>query len=350
MVVEHRLPVSGRFPHTIKGCNFPRKPAAGWENLDFSGSAHGFGDGQITLWFLSQALDVITARTAMVFRGTIRTIATAVLLIWIAPVQAFDSASYPDLSGQWLRVNLGLGGQITFDPTKAWGLAQQAPLTAEYQAIHEASIADQANGGQGNWLSGSRCLPAGMPATMNGYNSIELVVLPEITYIMVEHNLPIHRRIYTDGRDWPQEVAPTFQGYSIGKWIDSEGKGRFDVLEVETRHFKGPRALEPTGIPTHADNLSIVKERIYRDKAVPNTLYDELTLFDHALTRPWTVLKTYRPNAAKHPVWREENCPAITRLVQIRDEVYFKGADDNLLPTRKNQPPPDLRYFNKTRP
>src|SRR5437667_3843625 len=131
----------------------------------------------------------------MLFRGSICAIATAALLTSVLPAQAFEDAMYPDLRGQWLRVNLGLGGQITFDPTKAWGLAQQAPLTAEYQAIHEASIADQANGGQGNWLSGSRCLPAGMPATMNGYNLIELGVLPELTYIMVEHNLPIHRRI-----------------------------------------------------------------------------------------------------------------------------------------------------------
>src|SRR6266568_2010556 len=285
----------------------------------------------------------------MLFWGSICAIAMAALLNSIGPVEAFDDAMYPDLRGQWLRVNLGLGGQITFDPTKSWGLAQEAPLTAEYQAILDASIADQANGGQGNWHSGARCFPAGMPATMNGYNSLEFVVLPEITYVLVEHNLPIHRRIYTDGRDWPQEVEPTFQGYSIGKWIDSDGKGRFDVLEVETRHFKGPRALDPTGIPTHADNQSIVKERIYLDKAIPDTLHDEMTLIDHALTRPWTVFKTFRRNAAKYPIWREENCPGNTRLIKIRDELYFKGADDKLLPTRRNQPPPDLRYFNQTR-
>jgi hypothetical protein len=285
----------------------------------------------------------------MLFRGSICTIALAALLSSIVAVQAFDDARYPDLSGQWLRVNLRMGGQITFDPTKSWGLGQQAPLTPEYQAILEASIADQANGGQGNWQSGARCLPAGMPATMNGYNSMEIVVLPEITYVMVEHNLPIHRRIYTDGRAWPNEVEPTFQGYSIGQWLDTTGSGRYDVLEVETRHFKGPRVLDPTGIPTHADNQSIVKERIYLDKAVPGFLHDEITLIDHALTRPWTVLKTYQRDPAKHPVWREENCPGVTLLLKIRDELYFKGADGNLLPTRKDQPPPDLRYFNQTR-
>src|SRR5215470_4062369 len=220
----------------------------------------------------------------MALRGSICTIAMAALLNAILPANAFDDAMYPDLKGQWLRINLGAGGQPSFDQTKPSGRGQQAPLTPEYQAMHEASLADQAKGGQGLWHSGSRCLPAGMPAAMNGYNSLEFVVLPEITYVMAEHNVPIHRRIYTDGRDWPRDVEPTFQGYSIGKWIDSDGKGRFDVLEVETRNFKGPRALDPTGMPTHVDNQSIVKERIYLDKASPDVLHNDVTLIDHALT------------------------------------------------------------------
>ena len=163
------------------------------------------------------------------------------------PGRPSNPALYPDLSGQWTRVNLHKTGQITFDQTKGWGREQQAPLTPEYRAIHEASLADQANGGQGNWYSGERCLPPGMPATMNGYNTFEFVVLPEITYVLNEHNLPIQRRIYTDGRDWPADIEPSFQGYSIGRWVDSEHKGRFDTLEVETRVFKGPRAIDPTG-------------------------------------------------------------------------------------------------------
>ena len=187
-----------------------------------------------------------------------------------------------------------------------------------------------------------------MPATMNGYNSMEIVVLPEVTYVLIEHNLPIHRRIFTDGRDWPSEAEPTFQGYSIGRWIDSTGSGRYDVLEVETRDFKGPRVIDPTGIPTHVDNQSIVKERIYLDKGDPKVLHVDITLIDHALTRPWSVFKTFRRNADPHPVWREENCPSVTLLTKIGNEIYFKGADGKLLPTRKDQPPPDLRYFKQT--
>jgi para-nitrobenzyl esterase len=99
-----------------------------------------------------------------------------------------------------------------------------------------------------------------------------------------------YRRIFTDGRDWPKEIEPTFAGYSIGKWIDEDGDGRYDVLEVETRGFKGPRAYDETGLPLHFDNQSVFKERIWRDKADPNILHDEITTIDHALTRPSRTL------------------------------------------------------------
>jgi hypothetical protein len=92
-------------------------------------------------------------------------------------------------------------------------------------------------------------------------------------------------------------------GYSIGKWIDEDGDGRYDVLEVETPGFKGPRAYDETGLPLHVDNESVFKERIYRDKVDPNILHDELTTIDHALTRPWTVDKKYVLNPNPRPDW-----------------------------------------------
>ena len=284
----------------------------------------------------------------MLFRGLTCTAAMAALLASMATAPAFDVSNYPDLSGVWRAVNQRVGGQAAFDPSKPWGRGQQAPLTPEYQAVLEASLADQANGGQGNWYSGSRCMPPGMPATMNVYGEMEILVTPQITHVLVNHNSGYHRRIYTDGRDWPNEVEPSFQGYSIGKWIDEDGNGRFNVLEAETRHFKGPRSLDPTGLPVHADNQSVVKERIYFDKATPAILHDEITLFDHAFTRPWTVLKSYRRDPAKHPQHVEQDCAGNNANMLIGKELYYLSADRDLLPTRKDQPPPSLKYFDQS--
>ena len=43
----------------------------------------------------------------------------------------------------------GPGGGARYDWSKPPGRGQEAPLTPEYQAIYEATLADQAAGGQG---------------------------------------------------------------------------------------------------------------------------------------------------------------------------------------------------------
>ena len=182
---------------------------------------------------------------------------------------------------------------------------------------------------------------------MTAVYPIEIVINPKITYILAEYWMP--RRIYTDGRDWPSGVERAFAGYSIGRWIDEDGDGRYDVLEVETRGFKGPRAFDETGLPLHVDNQSIFKERIWRDKADPNILHDEITTIDHALTRPWTVDKRYVHNPDPHPDWIEFYTTENNAQIVIGKENYFLSGDGLLMPAKKNQAPPDLRYFKQTR-
>ena len=38
-----------------------------------------------------------------------------------------------------------------------------------------------------------------------------------------------------------------------------------------------PRAYDTSGLPLHSDNRTVVRERIYQDKAEPNILYDQIT-------------------------------------------------------------------------
>ena len=79
-------------------------------------------------------------------------------------------------------------------------------------------------------------------------------------------------------------------------------------------------------------------------------LHDEITLIDHAFTRPWTVLKTYRRDPGKYPIHAEEDCAAATANMLIGNELYYLSADRELMPTRKDQPPPDLSVFQGGRP
>jgi len=280
-------------------------------------------------------------RPFMPVRRSIASLALVVTLLAVTTsAQALDDSKYPDWRGQWRRPQ-GVG--IQWDPTKPLGRAQQAPLTEEYQAVFEASLADQRAGGQGNDPTFT-CIPPGMPRAMTVVFPMDIIILPEATYIIIEYASQV-RRIYTDGRDFPAEYEPSFLGYSIGKWVDEDSDGRYDVLEVETRGMKGPRSFDASGLPVHADNATMVKERIYLDKANQDLLHDEITTIDNALTRPWTVMKTYRRE--KQPIWFEYNCMENNRHVLIGKENYYVNMDGNLMPVKKNQPPPDLKYFNQ---
>jgi hypothetical protein len=280
-------------------------------------------------------------------RAAAVTVALAVgLLTTIGGAQASDDAKYPDWKGQWTRFAVRLPTQPSHDQTRPWGFGQQAPLTPEYQAVLAASIADQAAGGLGNFPT-TLGRPAGMPNMMMAFGPQEYVITPHTTYILLgwhDH----YRRIFTDGRDWPKDLEPTYAGYSIGRWVDEDGDGQYDVLEVETRGFKGPRAYDEAGLPLHFDNQSIFKERIYRDKADPNILHDEITAIDHALTRPWTVDKRYVHNPDPRPYWPEFYTTENNAQVVIGKENYFLSGDGLLMPAKKDQAPPDLRYFKPT--
>jgi hypothetical protein len=252
--------------------------------------------------------------------------------------QGVDSGKYPNFKGQWSR---------TGNPNNWRELGGPPPLTPEYQKVFDEIRADLKAGGPGNWPS-TFCIPAGMPAMMSFYDPMEMIVTPETTYILISHNDDSYRRIYTDGRDWPEDADPTFAGYSIGKWVDEDGDGKYDVLEVETRFLKLPRSYDTSGVPFHRDGQAVIKERIYLDKANANTLYDEITVFDHALTRPWGKKQKAVRNPNPRPVWKSDVCSEFNAQIRIGKDNYFLSADGKLMPSKRNQPPPDLSYFKQT--
>jgi hypothetical protein len=56
---------------------------------------------------------------------------------------------------------------------------------------------------------------------------MEIVITPKTTYILTDNSEP--RRIFTDSREWPDEIEPSFNGLSIGKWIDADAHGHYFI-------------------------------------------------------------------------------------------------------------------------
>jgi hypothetical protein len=252
--------------------------------------------------------------------------------------KAEEARKYPDWNTLW---NRGSPPGV-WDPSKPKGLGQQAPLTPEYQKVYEQNLAKEEAGIAFDIKA--ICGPVGMPRLMTAYEPIEIVITPKEVYMLAESMSPI-RRIYTDGRDWPKNPDPTFVGYSIGKWIDSADTGTYDTLEVETRYMKGPRLMDSTGIPLASDNETVVKEKLHLDKNDPNILRDEITTYDHAFTKPWTVSRFMR--RAKDPIFEEYNCTEDNHWLVIGGNLYMTDEGGYVMPIQKNQPPPDVKYFQK---
>jgi hypothetical protein len=270
------------------------------------------------------------------YRPAAFAVVLAALVLTTAAARA-DDARYPDWRGQWLRAS-----GVQWDPSRPPARGQQAPLTAEYQAIYDRALKEQQTVGGQDYNPQVRCIPSGMPRAMIAYEPLEILVTPEATYVH-DGVLGEVRRIYTDGRQWPSQLRGAYIGNSIGRWIDTSGSGRYDTLEVETRGFKGPRIIDNTGIPLHLDNQTVIKERMSLDKAEPNLLHDEVTLIDHAFTRPWTVTRNFRRD--RNAPWIEYLCQENNNYAIIRGESYFITQDGYLMPMSKDQAAPDLRNF-----
>jgi hypothetical protein len=288
--------------------------------------------------FNLQTRSIMLDRTLIPATVILATVATALALA-MSSARAHDETKYPDLEGIWTRVPDG--GPPRYDPTKPIR-KQEPPLKPEYQTMYEASLKDMDAGGFGLDRHYA-CFPMGMPRQMAGIAAMEFVITPKVTHVVYNESTATPRRIFTDGRPWPKEPELNFAGYSIGKWVDSDGDGRFDTLEIETRFVKGPRTFDQTGLPMADDNDAVFKERLFLDKANPDVLHNEITTTDNSLTRPWTVMKSYR--RGRNAEWVETNCGESNNYVTIDKQVYYMGGDGLLMPLKKGQTAPDLKYF-----
>jgi hypothetical protein len=99
--------------------------------------------------------------------------------------------------------------------------------------------------------------------------------------VIFEGGAHVWREIFMDGRPLPdpEELNPTFFGYSVGRWED-------DTLVVETVGFNEKTWLNFGGY-MHTDELRTI-ERITRPDH--DTLHYEATIIDPgAYSAPWTI-------------------------------------------------------------
>jgi hypothetical protein len=80
----------------------------------------------------------------------------------------------------------------------------------------------------------------GMPHMMMGFIPTEFVVTPQATYILIGM-YDYYRRTFTDGRDWPTQIEPTFAGYSIGRWVVRMAMAAMRRLRLRRAVSRGAR-------------------------------------------------------------------------------------------------------------
>jgi hypothetical protein len=125
------------------------------------------------------------------------------------------------------------------------------------------------------------CLPPGGPRMMATPYQMEILQIPEHKRIVMifEGATHVWREIYMDGRKFPEDLNPTYLGYSIGRY---EG----DALVVENKGFNENSWFDYIGHP-HTDLMSVVERWTRSNK---QTLRYQATVTDPgAYTRPFTM-------------------------------------------------------------
>jgi len=193
-------------------------------------------------------------------------------------VKPQGAAATPDLTGVWnaMRGNYDFSSFSKGDPPMTpWGKAQ-------------FDAAKPSQGPRGVKLSETndmvyKCVPPGMPYIYLQLFPMQIVQTPKEVIEIFESDHTV-RHIFIDGRKHPDDLTPTYNGHSIGRW---EG----DTLVVDTIGMNGKLWLDRLGHP-ESDQMHIV-ERIHRvdDK----TLQVEFTFDDpKAYPKPWTAQMSFR--------------------------------------------------------
>jgi hypothetical protein len=187
---------------------------------------------------------------------------------------------HPDLSGVWdiehnrtcppENCDMNVGQEFF---NIGWSLKGGLPYQPWAAQLVKTRMA--ANG-QGD--PSSHCIPVGLVKLHTSPLLRKIVTTPGLLLMLSEFD-GSRRQIFTDGRPFPEEMQPTFNGYSTGTW---EG----DVLVVRSAGFPDGMWLDRNGSPL--TDAAKITERFHRVNF--GKLEIDLTVDDaKAYTKPWTV-------------------------------------------------------------
>jgi hypothetical protein len=193
----------------------------------------------------------------------------------------------PDFSGLWHATNparcggggsqfIECGNEIGGSPLGG-NLGRNLPEGLPYQP-HAAKLAKERRADDSRDDPHVRCLPDNPPRAWTLPHLTKIMQTPKQLALLYEVNA-MYRQIFTDGRPFPEDPTPTWNGYSVGGW---EG----DTLVVRTQGFRDDLWIDTGGSPM--SDMAKMTERITR----PNygTLNIELTIDDPKnYTKPFTV-------------------------------------------------------------
>jgi hypothetical protein len=176
----------------------------------------------------------------------------------------------PDLSGVWLVRNgsFYLASNLKPEEMQPWAAALYKQREDNFRKDTD----------------GIGCLPPGPKAGIGvGAFPMKIVQTSNLVVVLYEYQT-IFRQIFTDGRGLPEDVNPTWMGYSVGHW---DG----DTLVVTTAGYNDRTTIDLAGHP-HTEALRMTER--FRRRDVGHL--DLQVTFDDpkAYTKPWTVNLTWR--------------------------------------------------------
>jgi hypothetical protein len=189
-----------------------------------------------------------------------------------------------DFTGVWSRTSPGLA-RVTLDYTPA---AQAA--IAKYHYLDDPAL---------------RCVSPGLVRVSGWPYPLEIVQNDKQVTILYESFHEV-RRIWLDGRPYPETLPHRAMGYSLGHWEGS-------TLVVETRMLTAGY-VDLAGQPLSEKSRVVERMSLSADG---NTLRSELTLHDP---------DNYRRPIARHRSWRRE--PELAILEYDCDPYpFFRGLE-----------------------